>query len=103
MLSATDMMRKLSGVSEGSQIFVSYLAGRPPTDRAIREARRSRREGIAHRHFVGKFHRVWVTKKGDPVLTVLCTNRDDERTGSQEAYRTFNPAIGTMLTLEIVE
>ena len=102
MLSAVDMVQKLAGVPEGAQVFVSYLAGRPPTGRAIREARRARREGMARRHFTGRLHRVWMTKAGEPVMTVLCDNRDDERTGAKEAYRTFNPALGTMLTLEVV-
>jgi len=62
MLSAAEMVQKLEGVPEGAPVFVSYLAGREPTDRAVREASRARREGYAPRHFFGKVHRVWSTK-----------------------------------------
>lgn len=103
MLTAADMVNRLDGVPEGTPVFVSYLAGRAPTDRAVREASRARREGLSRHHFTGRVHRVWATKKGDTVLTVLCDVRDDERTGAQEAYRTFNPALGTMLTLEVLQ
>lgn len=103
MLSATDMVRKLEGVPEGATVFVSYLAGREPTPRAVRESERARREGYAPRHFFGKLHRVWTSKKGDPILTVLCDNRDDERTGSREGYRSFNPNLGTMLMVEVLQ
>ena len=97
-----EMLEKLEGVPEGSTLFVSYLAGRPPTARAIREAERSRREGIARRHSVGKLERVWVTKKGEAVLTVLCENRDDERRGTRDGYRTYNPSLGQLLSVELV-
>jgi hypothetical protein len=96
------MVAALAGVPEGADLFVSYVAGRAPTERACREARRSEREGLARRHFLGKLHRVWRTQSGETVLTVLCENRDDERTGRQEAYRTFNPSLGTLLGVTVL-
>lgn len=98
-----EMVDKLTGVPEGSIVFVSYLVGRQPTARAIREAERSRRENIARRHFVGTLTSVWTTKRGDTVFTVLCDNRDDEARGTEEGYRTFNPNLGQLLSLEVIE
>jgi hypothetical protein len=100
-MNESEMMAVLAGLPEGTELFVSYVAGREPTDRAVREAQRSTDAGIARRHFTGKLHRVWTTKRGDTVLTVLCDNRDDERSGKQEAYRTFNPRLGTLLGVTV--
>lgn len=98
------MVAALAGVPEGASLLVSYVAGREPTDRAVREAARSEAAGIPRRAFFGKLHRVWRTKgRGEVVLTVLCENRDDERTGRQEAYRTFNPSLGTLLGVTVLE
>lgn len=99
-----EMVDALAGVPEGASLHVEYVAGREPTERAVREARRSEAAGIPRRSFFGKLHRVWRTKgKGEAVLTVLCANRDDERTGAQEAYRTFNPSLGTLLSVTVLE
>lgn len=103
MLNEVNAMKALVGVPEGALLFVSYVAGREPTDRAVREAERSRREGIARRHFVGKLASQRVTKKGEYVFTVLCDNRDDERRGTRDGYRTFNPSLGNLLTVEVVQ
>lgn len=100
-MNGQEMLDRVRG-QEGSQVFVSYVPGREPTARAVREAGRSSRQGISRRHFVGTLHRVWRTKRGQPVITVLCDNRDDERTGSQQGYRTFNPELGSLLVLEVL-
>jgi hypothetical protein len=97
-----EMLRTLAGVPEGATLFVSYLAGRAPTATAIREAERARREGMAKRHFFGTLTGVRMTKKGDSVLTVQCDNRDDERRGTEDGYRTFNPNLGKLLAVEVV-
>lgn len=97
-----EMLQKLAGAQQGDTVFVSYLAGRAPNARAIREAERAKREGLAKRHFFGKLESVWTTKKGQSVVTVLCDNRDDERRGTEDGYRTFNPALGTLLSIEVI-
>lgn len=102
-MTEAEMLAALAGVPEGADLFVSYVAGRAPTDRAIREAQRATRAGQARRHFTGKLHRVWRTQKGEAVLTVLTPDRDDERTGAQEAYRTFNPSLGTLLGVTVLD
>lgn len=101
-MNEAELVAALAGVPEGADLHVQYVAGREPTPRAVREARRSEAAGIPRRSFFGKLHRVWRTKgKGEVVLTVLCENRDDERTGAQEAYRTFNPSLGTLVSVTV--
>ena len=103
-LTAQDMLSKLNGVPEGTQVFVSYLAGRKPTDRAIREARKADEIGIPRRWFQGRLEKVWITKKGEHVMTVLSMTRyNEDQPGADAHFRTFNPALGTLLTLEVVQ
>jgi hypothetical protein len=102
-LTAQDMLQKLEGVEKGRRVFVSYLAGRPPTERAKREAQKASDEGYAKRWFEGVLEAVWTTKKGQPVMTVLSTTRYNEDDPQAEGhYRTFNPALGTLLSLEVL-
>ncbi len=102
-MSEQEMVLALAGVPSGTPLFVSYVAGRPPTDRAIREAARSRREGIAKRHYFGTLAEVRTTKRGDAILTIVCENRDDERTGEHRAFRTFNPNLGQLLSVAVLD
>lgn len=102
-LSASDMVQKLQGVQPGQTVFVSYLAGRPPTDRQIREARRAEREGYPGRWFFGRLERQWTNRFGQPGFTVFSHTRDNEDDPSADGnYRSFNPAIGTLLELEVL-
>lgn len=102
-LTAQEMLDRLNGVGKGQRVFVSYLAGRPPTARAEREAQKADDEGYSKRWFEGVLEAVWVTKKGQPVMTVLSTTRYNEDDPSAEGhYRTFNPALGQLLTLEVL-
>lgn len=104
-LSAEQMESALSGASRGSLIFVSYLAGREPTPRAIVEARRATEElGIARRHFVGTLESVRTTKRGERIMTVFAHNRDRlTAEGFVEGnYRSFNPALGQLLAVEVL-
>lgn len=94
---------KLQDVHEGATLFVSYLAGREPTERALREAQRASDMGLAKRHFFGKLASCRVTRKGEFVFTVLCDHRDDERRGTADGYRTFNASLGTLLSLEVIQ
>jgi hypothetical protein len=102
MMNEISTMKALVGVPEGATLFVSYLPGREPTARAVREAERARQEGLARRHFLGTLASQRITKKGEFVFTVLCDNRDDERRGTQDGYRTFNPSLGTLLAVEVI-
>ena len=102
-LSAQDMVALLDGVPPGTEVFISYLAGRKPTDRAIREAEKASDEGYNKRWLQGRVERVWTTKKQEPVLTVFAYTRYNEDDKSSEGhYRTINPALGKLLSLEVV-
>lgn len=101
-MNTVQMIEKLMGVPVGSTVFVSYLAGRRPTEQAKREAQRSIAEGIAPRHFTGRYESVRRTKKGEMVLTLWVEERDSGDPMRRGAYRTFNPSLGTLLTLEVL-
>lgn len=103
-ITAQEMLDKLQGVEKGRRVFVSYTAGRPPKERAVREAQKAVDEGYAKRWFEGTLEGVWTTRKGEPVMCIFSTTRYNEQDPSAEGhYRTFNPALGTLLTLEVVE
>jgi hypothetical protein len=99
-ISGTEMVKRLKDVAEDSIVFVSYLAGRRPSTQALRECSRAGEEGISPRHFTGHFKKVWVTKRGEPVLSVWVEERDSK--GRQGAFRTFNPSLGKLLSLEVL-
>lgn len=102
-ISAQEMLAKLSGCEKGQRVFVSYLAGKAPTARAQREAQKADDEGYSKRWFEGSLESVWTTKAGQPVITVLSTTRYNDQDPSAPAhYRTFNPALGKLLSLEIL-
>jgi len=103
-ISAQDMVARLSGVPRGTQVFVSYQAGRAPTARAVREARKADDWGIPKRWFQGRLEGVWVSKKGEPVFCIYSETRyNDADPTAQGHYRTFNPALGTLMSLEVCE
>jgi len=94
------------GANDGSLIFASYSAGKEPTPKALRESFRAiRMEGLAPRHCLGRLVRVWTTKKGQTVMTVFADTRDTEHYNGQMtegAYRTYNPSLGRLWGLEII-
>lgn len=95
------MKDALKGVSPGQTLFVSYLVGREPTERAIREALPHTTNPFrSRRHFVGEFANVRTTKNGDEILTIHAQNRN---TGDKPGgYRSFNPRLGQLLGLTIL-
>lgn len=103
-MNETEMDKVLAGVPQGSLVFVSYKAGRAPTDRAVREAQRAKDEGLAPRWQIGQLIDVWTTKKGHRVMRVFSDTRDTERFGSMKrgAYRTLRPSLGQLLGLEVL-
>jgi len=103
-MNEAQMAAALRGVPLGSLLFVSYEAGRPPTPRAVREAERHTRI-MSRRHFVGTLEGVWMTRDGQTVLTLFAYNRDREiGSGMVEGgYRTFNPSVGNLLSVEVIE
>lgn len=103
MIDANEMLRRLDGVEPGTTVFVSYQAGREPKPRAVREAMKAERDGYPKRWFVGQMTRKWTTKMGDPVFTVFTATRYNEDIPSADGhYRTINPNLGQILTLEVI-
>lgn len=101
-----EMIEALAECGRGSLLFVSYKAGRSPTDRALTEAERATvQEGMSRRHYVGTLESLWVTRKGETVLTLMAYNRDRVVDGQlvEGGYRTFNPQLGELYSLEVIE
>jgi hypothetical protein len=105
MINTTKMVEILKDVPVGSKIFVSYNAGRRPGPKAAQECARAEEEGINLRHFTGKLEGVHVTKKGQHYFTLWVEERDSIKDGvkSQGNFRAFNPALGALHTLEVLE
>lgn len=103
MLSEQDVEQKLNGIPEGSEIFVSYHPGGKTTERAIREAKKANDMGIAKRWFEGKLTKVWRTKKGQLAIRLFTYTRYNEAIPAWEGhYRTLNPSLGQVISLEVV-
>lgn len=105
-VTAEEMQETLKDCGPGTVVFVSYLAGREPTPKAMLEAHRAvHDEGIPRRFAFGVLCDVWVTKKGEPVMRIFSDLRDTlykDGTMIEGAYRTFNPQLGRLLSLEVV-
>lgn len=102
-ITSQEMLTKLEGVEKGHRVFVSYVAGRESKPRALREAMKAEHEGYNRRWFEGRLESVWTTRKGEPVMCVLSATRYNEDNPAAEGhYRTFNPALGTLLSLEVL-
>lgn len=102
-ISAYEMLQKLNGVPEGAEVFVSYVAGGKVTERAKREARKAKDLGVSTRWLSGKVVSLRQSKAGDPILTIFTALRYDERTGSSSGnYRSINPNLGQLLSLELI-
>lgn len=103
-ITAQEMVERLRDVPPGTELFVSYLAGRAPTERAIREAGKADEMGVSRRWLQGRLERVWTTKRGYPVLTLFCLTRRNEQDPEAEGhYRTVNPSLGQLLALEVIQ
>jgi hypothetical protein len=104
-LSANDMLWKLRHVPDGTTLFVSYLAGRKPTERAIVEAtRHTTNPTRPRRYYLGELSSVWQSQKGDWILTMKVFNRDTlQNDGSLEegGYRSFNPDLGRLVLVDV--
>lgn len=104
MVTADEMVEILKHAGPGSTVFVSYTAGRPPKPRAVREAMKAADEGYPRRWFLGRLESKWTTKAGDPVITVFTTTRYNELDPEADGhYRTLNPNLGHILTLEVIQ
>jgi hypothetical protein len=100
-LNSNDLIDAIVSVPLGSVLFVSYVAGREPTCRAILEAAGE----LPRRYFTGILHKVWRTKKNEWVLTLWAWNRktlNKDGTLTVGAYRTFNPNVGKLIIVDVI-
>jgi len=98
MITALQMVQKMKDVPLNSVVFVGYLAGRPAGPQGIKEASKAREQGINLTHYTGQFRGIRVTRKREVIMTVWVQER-----GEAGAYRAFNPALGTLRTLEVIQ
>lgn len=107
MIDQIRLEQMLRDINPGSLLFVSYRAGRIPTPKAILEAERAvKHEGIPRRYALGTLTNMWIAKNGDTILTMYVDTRDTLKgDGSLKkgAYRSFNPSLGELLFLEVIE
>lgn len=107
MMNPDDVMKVLTGLPLDSVLFVSYVPGRKPHARACQEGERAIEEGISPRHFTGTFKGVHRSKRlNEVVFTLWVEERDSVRrdgTKTPGAYRAFNPSLGRVLTLKVVQ
>ena len=107
MINQAKMLEILKDVPPGSIVFVSYSAGRRPSDTALRESARAVEEGLALRHFTGKLE--GVHKKGkvhwdEWYFTVWVEERDSAKNGMTPGnFRAFNPSLGRLHHLEVIQ
>jgi len=98
MITAAQMVKAMENVALDSIVFVAYTAGRPAGPQGIEECSKAREEGINLTHYTGQFKGIRVTKKGEHVMTLWVQER-----GENGAYRAFNPSLGTLRTLEVIQ
>lgn len=106
MINTTQMLEILKDIPAGSIIFVSYSAGRRPSDVAIQESARAQSEGINLRHFTGKLEGVHKKARShnQHYFTLWVEERDSAKNGMTPGnFRAFNPALGTLHTLTVLE
>jgi len=98
-------MRGIAEAAIGATIFVSYVAGREPTARAIEEAVPHTTEPARPRRYLyGQLTSVWQNRHGEWCLTLHAENRDTIRKGTrfEGGYRTINPSLGQLVVLDVI-
>lgn len=100
MINAKEMAKRLANVPLDSIVFVGYVAGRPVGPQGIKEAAIAIEEGFNLTQYTGQFRGIREARNGDLILTVWVQERG---VGSPGAYRAFNPSLGTLRTLEVLE
>jgi hypothetical protein len=103
-MTETEMVR-IAEAARGATIFVSYVAGREPTDRAVEEARPHTEDPARPRRYLfGTLTSVWQNRFGEWCLTLFAENRDTVRRGIryEGGYRTVNPSLGRLVVLDVI-
>ncbi len=102
MLNANDLQLLLANATEDTIVHIAYLAGSPKavTAQAVKEFNEASDwngdRGVPATHYVGNFAGFRTTKKGETILTLFVHNR-----GSVGQFRTFNPKLGTVLSVTV--
>ncbi len=106
-LDADDMLWKLRHTPDGSTLFVSYLAGRPATERAVAEAvRHTDNPKCPRRYYLGELSSCWRSSKDQWILTMKVFNRDTmqkDGTLQEGGYRSFNPELGELILIDHID
>ena len=104
-MTEAEVETRLEGVLPGTEVFVSYVAGgRAPTARAMFEATKADNLGYSRRWMHGQLHRVFRNKRGELAVCVFTYGRYNADNPEAEGhYRTFNPSLGAVLTLEVLQ
>ena len=103
-LTQQDMVEIAAG-AVGATIFVSYVAGRRATERAVEEARPHTEDPARPRRYLfGEITSVWQNRKGEWCLTLFAENRDTIRGGVRfkGGHRTINPSLGKLIVLDVI-
>lgn len=96
MLNATDIAALLANATENTIVHIDYIAGRPATDRAIKEYAEASDWNKPSTSYTGHFAGMKTNKFGELVVTLFVHNR-----GEAGKYRAFNPKVGKVLSLRI--
>lgn len=93
-----DLEAMFKNATKETIVHVRYSAGRQATHRAVEEALMAADWEKPSDEYVGHFESLRRTKKGDLVLTLFVHNR-----GEAGRYRAFNPTLGTLKEVVIVQ
>ena len=102
-MTSEEMVLKLITVPKGTNVFVSYHAGNPPTLRAKLEATKADHEKYNRRYYYGELESLRTNKEGQPVFTIKTLTRYNIKDLKAEwNYRSFNAEVGELLGLEVI-
>jgi hypothetical protein len=106
MITEKEMLQTLTDCAPGTTLFVGYTAGHKGGKNSEIEMHRAvNEEGINPTHFTGTLEGIKTTKKGEVVLLLWVNERDSVGPDGlkQGNFRSFNPNLGTLRTLQVLE
>lgn len=98
-------MREIAERAVGATIFVSYVAGREPTAKAVAEAELHTKDPARPRRYLyGQLTSVWQNRHGEWCLTLFAENRSTlwKDIMFEGGYRTINPSLGQLIVLDVI-
>lgn len=97
MLNANDLLALLSDATSDTIVHIDYAAGRPANERGRKEYAEAKDWNKAPTEYTGNFAGLKRNKFGELVLTLFCHNR-----GKLGSYRAFNPNLGEIRAIKVV-